>query len=196
MRISIKLAAAAAVALLAAPAAEAHPLAFHGMGFAAGAAHPFMGLDHLLAMLAVGVWAVQQGGRAIWAVPAAFVTMLVAGGAMAMAGIPLPGVEAGILASVVALGLLVAGAARLPMPAGLGLVALTALFHGHAHGAEMPLAASPVGYAVGFTFATIVLHLAGVALGTLGRASLLESRLVRLGGAAMAATGVALLAGA
>jgi urease accessory protein len=122
--------------------------------------------------------------------------MLVAGGAMAMAGIALPGVEAGILASVVALGLLVAGAARQPMSAGLGLVGAAALFHGHAHGAEMPLAASPIGYALGFTLATIILHVAGVALGTIGQARLVESRLVRLGGAAMAVTGVALLAGA
>ena len=107
---------------------------------------------------------------------------------------PLPGVEAGILASLVALGLLVAGVARLPLGMGLGLVAVTALFHGHAHGSELPLADSPLSYGVGFTLASLVLMGAGMALGLGTRHSGVREKLLRAGGVAMAATGLALLA--
>lgn len=194
MRTSLKLIAGVGLALIAAPAAQAHGVGLHSHGLAAGLGHPFAGLDHVLAMTAVGAYAAQQGGRALWAVPAAFATLLVAGGAMAMLGVALPGVEAGILASLVALGLLVAGVARLPLGAGLGLVSVAALFHGHAHGAELPLGTMPVTYAVGFSLASLVLMGAGMALGLGARHSGVREKLLRAGGVAMAATGLALLA--
>ncbi len=194
MRTSLKLIAGVGLALIAAPAAQAHGVGLHSHGLAAGLGHPFAGLDHMLAMTAAGVFAAQQGGRALWAVPATFATLLVAGGAMAMLGVALPGVEAGILASLVALGLLVAGVARLPLGTGLGLVGVAALFHGHAHGSELPLATSPLSYGVGFTLASLVLMGAGMTLGLVARQSSVREKLLRAGGVAMAATGLALLA--
>ncbi|HSK41222.1 MAG TPA: HupE/UreJ family protein [Arenibaculum sp.] len=134
-----------------------------GAGFIAGFAHPLFGLDHLLAMFAVGLWAAQLGGRALWAVPASFVGAMVLAGAAAMAGAALPAVELGILGSVVVLGLLVALQPRLPLAAATLVVAAFAAFHGHAHGSEMPIAADPVLYGIGFALATAFLHGVGVA---------------------------------
>ncbi|MCW8130274.1 MAG: HupE/UreJ family protein [Planctomycetota bacterium] len=160
-------------------------------GLAHGLAHPFSGLDHILAMVAVGLWAAQLGGRAVWAVPAAFVGMMVTGGALGMAGVPLPLVEAGILASVLVLGLLVAGAAKLPLYASLPLVAFFALFHGHAHGAELAAGASGWSYALGFVAATAALHAVGLGLGwALKRAS--AEGVVRVAGGLVSAAAVAL----
>jgi urease accessory protein len=187
--------AGAALALAAGPAA-AHTFGAGGAAFAAGFGHPLFGLDHLLAMVAVGVWAAQLGGRATWQVPAAFVYALVLGAALALAGLPLPAAEPGIMASVLALGLLVAFAVRLPASAGMALVALFALCHGHAHGAEIPAAANPLLYGAGFVLATVALHAAGVALGW-GGARLLSPLLARAAGAAVATAGLwALLAAA
>jgi urease accessory protein len=152
-----------AVLVLWAPAALAHTFGAHGAGFMQGMAHPFTGLDHLLAMTAVGVWAAQQGGRALWAVPASFVLTMIIGALVAVAGIQLPHIEAMVAASVLVLGLLVAFQSRWPLAAGMGLVSLFAFFHGHAHGLEMPEAASPVLYGFGFVLATVVLHLVGIA---------------------------------
>lgn len=152
--------------LLICPAlAHANPGAGHAHGFSDGALHPLLGLDHLLAMIAVGLWAAQLGGRAIWAVPASFVGVMVFGGLAGAAGWSLPMVEAGILVSVFLLGLLVAFAVRLPAWAGALLVGAFALFHGHAHGTEMPAAASGWLYAAGFVFATAALHAVGLGLG-------------------------------
>jgi urease accessory protein len=147
-------------------AVQAHPGHSHA-GFVAGAAHPLSGLDHLLAMIAVGLWAVQLGGRALWAVPASFVSIMVAGGALGMAGLPLPGVEQGILASVFVLGLLIATAARVPLYASMLIVGAFALFHGFAHGAEMPATAAGLGYGAGFAVATALLHAVGIGAGLL-----------------------------
>jgi urease accessory protein len=194
MRTSLKLIAGVGLALIAAPAAQAHGVGVHSHDLVAGLGHPFAGFDHLLAMTAVGVFAARQGGRALWAVPAAFATLLVAGGAMAVLGVALPGVEVGILASLVALGLLVAGAARLPLGAGLGVASVAALFHGHAHGSELPLATSPLGYGLGILLASLVLMGAGMALGLGTQHSGVREKLLRAGGVAMAATGLALLA--
>jgi urease accessory protein len=152
-----------AVLVLWAPAALAHTFGAHGAGFMQGVAHPFTGLDHLLAMTAVGVWAAQQGGRALWAVPASFVLTMIIGALVAVAGIQLPHIEAMVAASVLVLGLLVAFQSRWPLAVGMGLVSLFAFFHGHAHGLEMPEAASPVLYGFGFVLATVVLHLVGIA---------------------------------
>ena len=162
-------------------------------GLLAGLAHPLLGLDHLLAMLAVGLWAAQQSGAARWALPLTFVASMLFGGLLGFAGLALPLLETGIAGSVLALGLLVAVAARLPLAAALGLTALFALGHGLAHGLELPALASPWGYATGFLAATAALHAAGYALvRSLPRAA---APLVRLAGASAAGTGAWLLAG-
>lgn len=128
----------AGAALLLSAGAQAHTFGASGGGLVEGFVHPFGGPDHLLAMLAVGLWAAQLGGRARRAVPAAFVAMMAAGGVLALGGVALPGVEQGVAVSVLVLGLLIAAATRVPVPFGMLLVGVFALFHGHAHGGEMP----------------------------------------------------------
>jgi urease accessory protein len=135
--------------------------------FSGGVLHPLGGLDHLLAMVAVGIWAAQLGGRARWAVPAAFMAALAAGAALGAGGLTFGWMEQAIAASVLALGLLVISAARLPLTAGMALAAFFALFHGVAHGSEIPANASGLGYGSGFLVATAALHAAGVGLGML-----------------------------
>ena len=160
----------------------------HGVtGFIGGLAHPFMGLDHLLAMIAVGLWAAQQGGRARWAVPAAFVGAMALGASLAVAGWIVPQVESGIALSVLVLGLLIATRHAAPLLAGMGLVAVFALFHGTAHGLEMPPTGSPMLYALGFLLSTFALHGVGVASKGVGR------YVMQLAGVGVAASGVALL---
>lgn len=173
--------------------AEAHTFGAAGAGFAQGMAHPFGGLDHLLAMVAVGLWAAQSGGRALWLVPASFVTMMVVGAVLGMTGVQLPMVEGGIMASLLILGGLVAFARRMPTVAGVALTGALAVFHGHAHGAEMPQAASIALYGLGFVAATVALHAVGAAA-ALRLGKLNQARLVRAGGAAIAVAGVALAA--
>ncbi|MDP1644923.1 MAG: HupE/UreJ family protein [Thiobacillus sp.] len=158
-------------------------------GFAGGLAHPFMGLDHLLAMIAAGLWAAQQGGRALWAVPAAFVGAMLLGGVLAWSGIALPHVESAIALSVLVLGLLIASRGQWAVTAGMAIAAVFALFHGYAHGLEMPQAASPALYALGFVLATLCLHGMGIASSLIGRHA------VRLAGIGIAATGLALVLG-
>ena len=175
----------AAVSL--ASAAQAHTLGAHGAGFAAGLAHPFTGLDHLLAMMAVGLWAAQLGGRARWAVPLAFLGAMAAGAGLALAGVALPLVEAGVASSVLALGLLIAFAARLPTAAGAILVGAFAVFHGHAHGNELPQAASEALYAMGFLLATGALHAVGLGSGALMHRGLKPVWLQAIGGGIAAA---------
>ena len=182
-----------ALALLLTPAlAFAHP--GHGdNGLIAGISHPLGGLDHLLAMLAVGLWAAQQKGAARWALPCTFVGTMLVGGMFGFEGLNLPALEGGIAASVLALGLAVALAARPPLLMAVGATALFALFHGVAHGLELPDMSSPWTYAAGFVVATAVLHAAGYALVRVLPQT--AAPLVRLVGAASAATGVWLLAG-
>jgi urease accessory protein len=176
---------------LASGEALAHTGAEHAVSFATGFAHPFTGLDHLLAMVAVGLWAGLNGGRALWAWPAAFVGVMVLGGALGIAGVTLPLVESGILASVVVLGLLVLGALRLPVAIGAALVGLFALLHGHAHGTELPAEGAAVSYFLGFALATAVLHTLG--LGVAYAAGSERGKLVVRGaGALVAIAGVAL----
>jgi urease accessory protein len=156
-------------------------------GFTSGLTHPLSGLDHLLAMVAIGLWAAQQGGRALWLVPAAFVGAMMMGGGLAWAGVALPLAETGIAASVLVLGLLVATQRQWTLTAGMAIAAGFALFHGYAHGLEMPQAASPALYALGFVLATVCLHGVGIAGGLLGR------RAMQVAGIGIAATGAAML---
>lgn len=174
-------------------AAQAHTLGGSGAGFVAGFAHPLGGLDHVLAMVAVGLWAAQLGGRATWQVPLAFVATMAVGGMLGFSGVALPSVELGIAGSLLVLGAMVAAAVRLPVALGAGLVGFFALFHGHAHGAEMPAIASAGLYAFGFMLATALLHAAGLVAG-LGLKHRAAEWVVRLGGAGVAAAGVVLLA--
>jgi urease accessory protein len=146
-------------------------------------------------MVTVGIFAWQLGGRALWLVPAAFVLAMAAGGALAMLGIPVPLVELGIALSVIVLGAVVALGVKAPLAIAMGLVGLFAIFHGHAHGTEMPLDASGGAYGAGFVLATALLHVAGIALGVaIGRIGDAYGRAAyRLGGAFVALVGVALL---
>lgn len=137
----------------------------HGSSFLSGLGHPFLGLDHLAAMVAVGLWAALMGGRMMVALPAAFVGAMVVGGAIAFAGVGLPFVEPAIAASLLVFGLILVAAVRLPMAAGMGLAAAFALFHGHAHGAEMGAGLGAGLYSLGFALATLALHLVGLGLG-------------------------------
>jgi urease accessory protein len=192
MTLRIVLATLVAMAAALGPdAALAHTGAEHALSFASGFSHPWTGLDHMLAMVAVGLWAGLNGGRALWAWPVAFVGVMVLGGALGIAGIALPLVESGILASVVVLGLLVLVAARLPVLIGAALVSAFALLHGHAHGIELPGDAAAATYAAGFALATALLHAIG--LGVTRIATSERGRLlVRGAGALVAAAGVAL----
>lgn len=159
----------------------------HG-SFAAGFSHPYFGIDHVLAMVAVGLWAALQGGRAVWVVPCAFVGTMAIGFAAALVGVPLPFVEPVVLASVVFLGIAVALALPVSTAAVAALVAFFALFHGHAHGGELG-AAGAAEFAIGFILATATLHLAGIVMGlALNRVS--GSILARLAGAATALGGL------
>ena len=173
--------------------AHAHTNGLPHMDFAAGLSHPFSGLDHILAMVAVGLWAAQLGGRALWLVPITFVLTMAAGGALGFMGMPLPHVELGIAGSVLVLGGLVAFSSRLPLAASMGLVGVFAVFHGYAHGAEMAAEASAVWYSLGFMVATAILHGIGIGAGlAAGRG--VPARLVRFSGAAIAASGLVMLA--
>ncbi len=185
---------AAALLLLSSQAALAHPGHGDAAGLAQGFSHPLSGADHLLAMVAVGLLAAARGGRALWAVPLAFLGMMAVGGVLGAAGIALPFVETGIGLSVIAFGLAAAFGAGLPLAAALALVGAFAVFHGHAHGAEMPETASGLAYGLGFLAASALLHLAGIGLGLVaGRVA--HGRALPFAGAAVAVAGVAVLAG-
>jgi len=172
-------------------AALAHP-GHNVSGLAAGLMHPFSGLDHLLAMVAVGLWAAQGSGRKVWLLPVTFMTMLVAGAGLAMQWQALPMVEAGIATSVLALGLLVTLSMQLPAVLAVAVTALFGLLHGYAHGLELPESAAPVSYALGFLAATAVLHASGVAVGMFARKR--HELPVKALGMGIAACGVYLLA--
>jgi urease accessory protein len=171
------------------PLAQAHP--GHGIhSFAAGLQHPLTGYDHLLAMVAVGLWAVQLGGWSRWALPLTFVSAMALGAMAGISGLTLPGVNGWILASVFALGLLIAGAAKLPLGVGIALVALAGAFHGLAHGAEMPLNANSLHFLAGMVATTALLHMAGVAIGLAAQKR--SVTLLRLTGTGIVAGGVVL----
>ncbi|ANK87902.1 MULTISPECIES: HupE/UreJ family protein [unclassified Rhizobium] len=187
-----------ALAAAALPAvASAHPAVGDAAGFGHGFAHPMSGLDHVLAMVMVGVVAFQLGGRAIWLLPLTFVSMMAFGGALGVAGVDLPFVETGIALSVVVLGGMIAINVRAPLAAAFGMAGLFAIFHGHAHGAEMPEDAAGAAYAAGFMMATGLLHGAGLALGyVIGHAGERQGVFVtRAAGGLAAISGLGILAG-
>ena len=163
-------------------------------GFLSGFTHPIFGFDHVVAMVAVGLWGAFLGQPAIWLLPMVFPVVMAFGGLAGVQGVPLPGVETGIAISAVALGAMVALALRPPLWVAAILVGAFAIFHGHAHGTELPQAANPLAYGVGFVIATGLLHLSGLALGMLARwpAGL---QAVRVGGGAIACVGLYFLAG-
>jgi urease accessory protein len=164
-------------------------------GFTHGFLHPLGGLDHVFAMVGVGLFAAALGGRALWLVPLSFVTMMAVGGALGMAGTFLPYVEIGIALSVVALGAMVAFQWKFPLAVAALVVGLFAIFHGHAHGAEMPDSISGIQYGAGFVLATALLHCAGIGAGV-GLGLLAERRKVLVAqatGVTMAAAGIAML---
>jgi urease accessory protein len=180
------------LATLVSTAAFAHPGDHSHLGFAAGFAHPLTGLDHLLAMVAVGLWASQLGGRALWLLPLTFPVVMAAGAALGFSGVALPWVEIGITASVLVLGAVVALTYRPSLAVSLPLIGLFALLHGYAHGVELPAQTSALGYCAGFVAATLALHLAGLAIGL--AANRLPVRFAaRTTGGAIAAVGAVLL---
>jgi urease accessory protein len=177
-------------------AALAHTGIDHTHGFMQGFGHPLGGVDHLLAMVTVGVFAWQLGARARWLLPITFVLVMAAGGMLGRAAVAVPFVELAIAASVIVLGAIVALRVKAPVAVAMAVVGLFAVFHGHAHGTEMPLETSGAAYAAGFLLATASLHAGGIALGFLiGRTGeSLGRHTFRLGGALVALAGVVILA--
>jgi urease accessory protein len=178
--------------LLASVPAWAHAGGVTG-GFLGGLAHPVFGPDHVVAMVAVGLWGAFLGAPAIWTLPIVFPLVMALGGVLGILGVPVPAVETGIATSAIVLGLMVALAARPPLWVAAVPVGAFAIFHGHAHGTELPAGADAVAYSFGFVIATGLLHLCGIAFGTLaawpvGRIA------VRTAGGAIALAGIAFLA--
>ena len=164
-----RIAAAAAIctlalALSAVPAA-AHIVTGGQGGFGSGFAHPLTGPDHFLAMFAVGLWGAQMGGRRVWTLPMTFPLIMVFGGIAGMSGVPVRGIELGVALSILVLGAAVASAWRPAEWVSLSVIGFFALCHGYAHGVELPLAADPADYAVGFVLATGMIHVAGIGVG-------------------------------
>lgn len=155
-----------ALALAATPA-FAHSENGVAIDFWGGFTHPIFGPDHVIAMVAVGLWGAFLGAPAIWLLPVVFPLVMAVGGAVGVAGVPLPGVETGIAISAIALGAMVAFAAKPPLWIAAVLVGAFAIFHGHAHGAELPIGADAVAFSMGFVIATGMLHLTGIAFGGL-----------------------------
>lgn len=193
MNIHAKLALIVGLSLGAAQPALAHTGEDLG-GFATGFLHPVSGMDHVVAMLAVGLWGGILGKPALWMLPILFPLAMAVAGAAGAAGIPLPGVETGIALSGVVLGLAVLFAARAPLWIAMTLVGAFALFHGHAHGTELPASANALQYAVGFVVATGLLHLLGIGIGMLGQWPA-GKVVVRAAGATIALAGGAFLTG-
>jgi urease accessory protein len=180
--------------LLAAGPALAHTGEGVAGGLISGFTHPLFGWDHVVAMVAVGLWGAFLGKPAIWILPIVFPLVMAFGAALGVAGVPVPQVETGIALSGVVLGLLVALAVKAPLWVAAVIVGVFAIFHGHAHGTELPEAANPFAYAVGFVVGTGLLHAIGIALGFL-TAVPKGQYIIRAAGVAIAAVGAAFLAG-
>ena len=179
----------AGLGLMMASPAWAHAQKGQAAGFLTGLLHPVSGLDHVLAMVAVGLWGAQLGAPAIWLLPVTFPLVMAFGGFLGLVGVPLPGVEVGVAASALLLGSLVAAEARPPLWLGAAVVAFFAVFHGHAHGTELPAGQSGMLYSVGFVTATGLLHATGIAVGLIHRWAWGRTAL-RGAGAAVAVSGV------
>ena len=163
-------------------------------GLTAGLAHPFSGLDHLMAMLAVGIWGAQMGGRSIWTLPVTFPLVMTIGGVLGMAGVPLSHIETGIALSMLVLGVAIVVAWHPPEWVALAVIAVFAICHGYAHGVELPNAADPAAYATGFVTATGTIHVIGIGIGlSLGR--LVDGWFSRGLGGGVAAAGLYFLFG-
>lgn len=182
----------ASVLVTAAMPALAHTGHHSASGFLAGFSHPLGGLDHVLAMVGVGLFAVLLGGQALWALPASFIAMMLMGGALGLTGTEIPAVEFGITASVITLGALVSLRRKWPVGAAMALVGAFAVFHGYAHGAEIPAGVGVTLYSLGFTLASMLLHGLGIAFGAV---TARQAHVGRLAGAAVAVAGIVLLVG-
>jgi urease accessory protein len=168
--------------------ADAHVIQGGAGGFQSGFAHPLTGPDHFLAMFAVGLWGAQMGGRSIWTLPVTFPLIMVVGGIMGILGVPMFGIELGIALSIIALGLAIACAWKPPEWVALLLISVFAICHGYAHGSELPRAADPADFAIGFVIATGLIHLCGIGVGLAlhrpyqGRIARILGALIALGG--------------
>lgn len=180
--------------VLAATPAFPHPNNGLGVGFFSGFTHPLTGIDHVLAMVAVGIWGTQLGKPAIWLLPVTFPLVMSLGGALGVRGVPLPGVEIAVAASAAVLGLMIVLSARPPIAAAAVLVGAFAIFHGYAHGIELPNAAYPLAFGLGFVLSTGLLHLTGITMGLMERWPL-GVKALRGMGAGISAVGVYLLLG-
>jgi len=164
-------------------------------GFLSGLVHPVLGYDHLLAMLSVGILSAQIGGRAIWTVPATFVSVMALGGALGLIDIGLTSTELGIAASLVLLGLIIAAERKLPILLAMAGVGFFAIFHGYAHGSEMPTTAEPALYAAGFLTGTALIHIAGLVIGDIAKHYEQGKVALRVGGGLIAMVGVLFIVG-
>ena len=183
------------VSLFFSMSASAHESVDAASGFISGLLHPLFGWDHVAAMVAVGLWGAFLGRPAIWVLPVVFPLVMALGGAMGVLGVPVPGIEIGIAASALVLGVMVAFAVRPPIGIAAVLVGLFAIFHGHAHGTELPHAANALTYSLGFVLSTGMLHLGGIAFGYLVKWPLGQIA-IKAGGAVIALAGVGFLTGA
>lgn len=174
---------------LCAQTALAHPQKGEAVGFLTGFRHPISGLDHVLAMVAVGLWGAQLGSPAIWLLPVAFPLVMASGGMLGLMGVPLPGIEYGIAASAIALGAAVMFEWKPPLALAAALVGVFAIFHGHAHGTELPPGQSALLYSMGFVIATGCLHAVGIGIGAVHRWAW-GQRLLRVAGALVSMGGV------
>lgn len=163
-------------------------------GFVSGFTHPLFGWDHVAAMFAVGLWGVFLGRPAIWILPVVFPLVMAFGGVLGLLNVPVPAIETGIAVSSIVLGLLIALAVKAPLWVAAVIVGAFAIFHGHAHGTELPGSANPLAYSVGFVISTGLLHLAGIAFGELARLPYGKIA-VRVGGGLIALAGVGFLTG-
>ena len=166
-----------------------------GGGFMAGLTHPVLGFDHLLAMLSVGILSAQMGGQAIWRVPLTFVLVMLGGGVLGINGVPIFSVELGIAFSVLALGIAIALEKKLSPLLAMVFVGFFAIFHGHAHGTEMPSLSKPVFYACGFVIGTAGIHIGGVLIGIIAERLKEGGQLLRYAGAGIAGVGFHLIIG-
>lgn len=170
-------------------AALAHPVKGQAVGFLTGFLHPISGLDHVVAMIAVGLWGAQLGAPAIWLLPVAFPIVMAFGGMLGLMGVPLPGTEIGIAASAIMLGALVMLEIRPPLAAAAVVVSFFAIFHGHAHGSELPAGQSALLFSIGFVIATGCLHGVGISIGLIHK-WLWGQRALRVAGGGVAAAGL------